>query len=106
MNEWLDQFTRFFPPTDQILEMEPEELGPFVLRYMTIQNAMTNRFNFAQFLPGGGEISSSFMEAWSWLEREGFIAHRAQDRVRPGLLRYSEGSQGRRRRGFRRVPQG
>jgi uncharacterized protein (TIGR02391 family) len=78
MNERLDQFMRFFPPTDQILEMEPEELGPFVLRYMSVQGAMTNRFNFAQSMPGG-EISNRFMEAWSWLEREGFIARRAQD---------------------------
>jgi uncharacterized protein (TIGR02391 family) len=78
MNERFDQFMRFFPPTDQILEMEPEELGPFVVRYMCAQGAMTNRFNFAQSLPSG-EISDRFMEAWSWLEREGFIAHRAQD---------------------------
>lgn len=78
MNERLDQFMRFFPPTDQILEMEPEELGPFVLRHMSKEASMANRFNFAQNLPGG-EVSNRFMEAWSWLEREGFIARRAQD---------------------------
>jgi uncharacterized protein (TIGR02391 family) len=78
MNERIDQFMRLFPPVDQILEMEPEELGSFVLRYMTVQSGMTNRFNFAQCLPSG-EIANCFMEAWAWLEREGFIAHRPQD---------------------------
>ncbi len=77
--ERFDQFMKFFPSQAEILRMEPHELGPFVLRYMTVEHAMTNRFNFAQSIPAG-EISNRFMEAWSWLEREGFIAHRAQDK--------------------------
>jgi uncharacterized protein (TIGR02391 family) len=73
-----DQFMRSFPSQADILQMEPHELGPFVLRYITSQPGMANRFNFGQSLPGG-EISNRFMEAWAWLERQGFIARRAQD---------------------------
>ncbi len=76
--ERFDQFMRFFPPHQQIMEMEPEELGPFVLRYMTTHSGMTNRFNFGQNLQGH-EITNRFMEAWAWLELEGFIARRAHD---------------------------
>jgi hypothetical protein len=31
-HERFDQFMRCFPPHQQIMEMEPEELGPWVLR--------------------------------------------------------------------------
>jgi hypothetical protein len=75
----LDQFMSSFPSQADILRMEPHELGPFVLRYIMLQPGMANRFNFGQSLPGGSEISNPFMEAWAWLERQGFIARRAQD---------------------------
>jgi uncharacterized protein (TIGR02391 family) len=71
-------FMDFFPPTPDIMQMEPDELGPFVPRYMMVQHAMTNRFNFGQAVPNG-QISNRFMEAWAWLERQGFIARRAND---------------------------
>ncbi len=58
--------------------MDPWELGPNLLRYMTRNGAMTNRFNFGLGIPGG-PIAERFMEAWSWLDREGFIARRPSD---------------------------
>jgi len=33
-----------------------------------------------------GQISERFMEAWSWLEREGFIAHRPNDITGQGFF--------------------
>jgi hypothetical protein len=71
-------YYQFFPPDAQVLDMAPSELGPWLLRYMMKQHSMTNRFNFGQVIPGG-QITDRFMEAWAWLEREGFIVRRAQD---------------------------
>jgi len=58
--EQINAHMRNFPPQDQILEMEPEELAPHILRYMLQSQAMTNRFNFATCLPGGA-ITDRFM---------------------------------------------
>ena len=38
-------FKEIFPPLETALEMEPEELAPFVLRYLAPQRSI-NRFNF------------------------------------------------------------
>lgn len=70
------------PPIETVLEMEPEELGPFVLKDLSeVQNI--NRYNYS--LPNGAVISShgdkaeellrkKLMEAWMWLEKELFVA--------------------------------
>jgi uncharacterized protein (TIGR02391 family) len=76
-NPW-DGYYQFFPLDSEVLAMAPSELGPLLLRYMMKNGAMTNRFNFGQVIPGG-QITDRFMEAWAWLEREGFIVRRAQD---------------------------
>jgi uncharacterized protein (TIGR02391 family) len=78
MNQRWDGYYQFFPPDAEVLQMAPSELGPFLLRYMLKQRSMTNRFNFGQAIPGS-QIPDRFMEAWASLEREGFIARRAQD---------------------------
>ena len=85
MNQRWEGYYQFFPPDAQVLEMAPSELGPFLLRYMLEQHAMTNRFNFGQVIPSG-QITDRFMEAWAWLEREGFIVRRAQDQSGNRLL--------------------
>jgi uncharacterized protein (TIGR02391 family) len=74
----IETFMKAFPPEKEILEMDPEDLGVHVLRYMTRQNAETHRFNFMQMV-FPGEIARRFMEAWGWLEREGFLAHDPND---------------------------
>ncbi len=70
------------PDGQHILEMMPEELGPFVLEFLnnTAHNAL-NRHNFglqhyvAQYPRQlQDRISRAFIEAWMWLEREGFLA--------------------------------
>src|SRR5215471_1929697 len=67
-----------FPSQALILTMEPQDLGPHMLKYMMRGQAETNRFNFMQMVYPG-QIAERFMEAWGWLEREGFIAHRPND---------------------------
>ena len=75
-----------FPPPEDVLGMEPEELAPFILRYQNSQPQNNiNRYNFT--LPNDRELSEKLgrnyedyrkrlMEAWMWLEREGFVAPR------------------------------
>ena len=66
--------------------MEPEELAPFILRYLQKQQPGTiNRYNFSliqnhdfgQQVPDRqmlGACAQCLMEAWMYLERQGFIA--------------------------------
>jgi hypothetical protein len=74
-----------FPPIENSLEMEPEELSPFVLRHLSTREntGKMNRYNFAlgtdsELTSYGGdniqEFCKRFTEAWVWLEREMFLA--------------------------------
>ena len=74
----IEAFMKNFPSQEQILSMEPEDLGTHMLRYMRGPRAETHRFNFMQMVIPG-QIAERFMEAWGWLEREGFVAHRPND---------------------------
>jgi uncharacterized protein (TIGR02391 family) len=71
-----------FPEGQQLLEMGPEELGPFVLRYLSKLpggDVQSNRHNFTNQVAReyeSGRHTESFVEAWMWLEREGFLAPR------------------------------
>jgi hypothetical protein len=69
-----------FPDRAALLELEPEELAPLLLRYLTGPNAsgMLNRFNFTQCVQDG-YLAQCFMEAWMWLEREGLLAPKPAD---------------------------
>lgn len=69
---------RHFPAQAELLDMEPEEFGPFILRFLKSNAHALNRFNFFQGVPGG-QIVRQFAEGWAWLEREGFIAPVATD---------------------------
>lgn len=75
------------PPPQEVLEMEPEELAPFILRHLkTLPENSINRHNYS--LPndrvlheelgqrGYTDYLKRVMEAWMWLEREGFLAPR------------------------------
>ena len=75
-------FREIFPPIETVLDMEPEELAPFVLRHLEIIGKI-NRYNYTL---GAGEVINNYagehleefqerlMEAFIWLEREMFIA--------------------------------
>lgn len=72
------------PPAEEILEMEPEELAPFILRYLQQQPPGTiNRYNFTlasdhtlheRLGRRVEDYKRALMEAWMYLEREGFVA--------------------------------
>ena len=49
-----------FPSQALILTMEPEDLGPHMLKYMMRGQAETNRFNFMQMVYPG-QIAERFM---------------------------------------------
>jgi uncharacterized protein (TIGR02391 family) len=78
-------FWKEAPPPEDVLEMEPEELAPFILRYLQKQPIGTiNRYNFSLlndrelFERLGQQKSEDYakclMEAWTYLEHEGFVA--------------------------------
>jgi hypothetical protein len=46
-----------FPPIETALEMEPEELGALVLKYLATQGENIYRYNMT--LPGGRDLSAS-----------------------------------------------
>jgi len=77
-------FKSIFPPIDTVLEMEPEELAPFVLKYLATQDQI-NRYNFTlgsspELITYAGTkvqpLCQRLMEAWMWLEKEGFVIPR------------------------------
>ena len=76
---------KHLPDPEHLLALEPEELAGLLLQYLNAlpsgeKNAL-NRYNFSlrhtvQDYPAGYQdpISRALMEAWVWLEREGFLA--------------------------------
>ena len=77
-----NMFKDFFPPIELALNMEPEELAPFLLRHLKTVNHI-NRYNYtlrtnSDLQEYAGERVETFqkrlMEAFIWLEREMFIA--------------------------------
>ena len=77
MNDRLQHFMKHFPPEKEILQMEPEELAPFILSYLKKEghkSGQLNRHNFGNNMPSDGQLYRCMMEAWWWLEREGFLA--------------------------------
>lgn len=78
----MPSFKEIFPPVDNVLEMEPEELAVFLLNYLDKQGNNLNRYNFflgtdQDFIEYAGErkeeVTERLMVAWMWLERELFI---------------------------------
>jgi uncharacterized protein (TIGR02391 family) len=75
------------PPPEEVLGMQPEELAPFILRYLQKQPPDSiNRYNFSliqdqKIYEQLGDAKASqyaqcLMEAWMYLERQGFVAPR------------------------------
>jgi len=83
----MSSYTDIFPPVETVLEMEPEELAPFLLRYLDKTGAqqlnrhnflLGNSPNFRDWVGDDYQRKEAVMErlspAWMWLERELFIA--------------------------------
>ena len=75
-------FKEIFPPIETVLEMEPEELAPFVLKHIQ-KSPNINRYNYVlastEMIEYAGkgylkELQERLMEAFIWLEREMFVA--------------------------------
>ncbi len=83
-----NRIKNIFPPVEQLLDMEPEEIGPFLLEYLNVTDedptsSKLNRYNFTlesnQELSDYSEgrivdVAKVMTEAWLWLENEGMIA--------------------------------
>lgn len=76
---------RILPYADRLLALEPEELAGVLLHYLnsltTEEKNGLNRYNFSlshtvKDYPSEVQdrVSRALMEAWVWLEREGFLA--------------------------------
>src|SRR5262245_21628178 len=91
MNTLLD----LLPGPDEVLSLEPEELAGFVMEYLhslsphdRSSQLMRNNFGGSLFYYGHQlppayrqlesamqeKVKDALMEAWFWLEREGFLA--------------------------------
>jgi uncharacterized protein (TIGR02391 family) len=77
-------FEQVYPPVETVLELEPEELAPFVLKHLSIASqGELNRYNFTlgtnrDLVDWAGrylkQIQERLMMAWMWLEKEILIA--------------------------------
>lgn len=81
-------FKEIFPPIETALELEPEELAPFVLKHLKQMGGGLNKHNYTLGTDGESveyagvdleEFKKRLMEAWVWLEREMFIAPKPGD---------------------------
>ena len=73
-----------FPPVETVLDMEPEELAPLLLKYLSkVDKGKLNKHNFSlgsdqDFIKWVQQYQDRAMKqliiAWMWLERELFIA--------------------------------
>jgi len=75
-------FKENFPPIETAMELEPEELAPFILKALSGQQQI-NRYNFSipsqEMIDYAGrdkyqKFCEYLMEGWMWLEKENFLA--------------------------------
>ena len=68
------------PPPGEIIEMDPEEIGPFLLEYLN--ESTKKKFNLNNIISGlvnyydkddSEKFSTVISESWTWLEREVLI---------------------------------
>lgn len=73
------------PPPEELLQLEPEEIAPFLLDYLCDSDEQKrghlSRYNFTlddnirHYAPDNTrEAGKAIIEAWCWLEKEGMLA--------------------------------
>ena len=77
--------TKALPTAESVLQLEPEELAPYLLEYLTANKSRLNLTNmFGSSLGDGvtyhyrndGRVEQAFRDAWSWLVREGLLVEK------------------------------
>lgn len=75
-------FKENFPPIEVAIELEPEELAPFILKSLSGKQQI-NRYSFSlpskEMIEYAGQdkyqkFCENLMEGWMWLEKENFLA--------------------------------
>ncbi len=70
------------PTADSVLQLEPEELAPYLLEYLAANKQRLNLTDMFGSSLGDGvafhykndsRVEQAFREAWSWLSREGLL---------------------------------
>jgi uncharacterized protein (TIGR02391 family) len=76
---------KIFPPADQLIELEPEELGALVLRFLNANTATKwNLYNFvtSYAMNEPPDVKDALVAGWIWLEREGLLLPDLSDATR------------------------
>ena len=58
MDDRQEQFMMSFPPVNELSQMEPEEIGPFILRKLKGDGSLQNRYNFFLCVPNSKWLHS------------------------------------------------
>lgn len=82
----MPRMTDIFPPVDELLQLEPEELAVPLMKYLfqcegSSSRGSLNRQNFTlpeslrEYSPGKYlDVAKAITESWVWLKKEGLIA--------------------------------
>jgi hypothetical protein len=98
---------KIFPPAEELLGLEPEEVGELVLRFVGANRA--TKFNWYNFIMSSAaqepvEVKQALIEGWIWLEREGLLIPDASDATRNFMQISRRGNQLLRDNKFQRIP--
>lgn len=79
----------YLPPPEELLNLEPEEIAAFLLDFLCelqlnrARRGLLNTYSFtldSNIRPYAGdkteEVAKIISEAWTWLQKEGMLAHR------------------------------
>jgi len=82
------EIIKSLPTADSVLQLEPEELAPYLLEHLTGNSNHLNLGNLLESSLGSGvmrhygndtRVEQALREAWSWLVREGLLVEKAYE---------------------------
>lgn len=77
--------TKALPTAESVLQLEPEELAPYLLEYLAANKSRLHPTNMFGSSLGDGvtyhykndtRVEQAFREAWSWLARDGLLVEK------------------------------